>query len=293
MTTAIVHYPEKRKALLMKAGLLDNRKVEIRAYVSKEKHPINKQQPLIDYRMAKEQIAGTQKPNSTQLYNWTDGLDLEERKIINEECGVQFYNEDSRVLLRHGMTLDLSIPADAALWNFIKYNPILGKREADCRNGNIRFYVYDAVAVTSERSNNRSLKIKALELYQKLTPNQMRECLGLLGMDTKVMSEMEVKDTFGEECEENYKTVLDRWNAEDKEHRVMLNNLIFNGVLTTDVETKRIMRNGNIFAADVDSALLIIKDPSNSQLMKSLLADLRNKVMPIAKSTTRKTTTKK
>jgi hypothetical protein len=292
MNTAI-YYPEERKELLMKAGLIVNKKVEIRAYVSKEKHPLNKNQHLVDYRNAKENLAGTYKPNSNQIYKWSDGLTQEEKRIIHEECGVPYHDLDTRFMLKHGLVLDLNIPADCAIWRFIEHNPILGRSEEECKNGFKRFYIYDAIKLTGQRAANRSLMINALELYQKLNVLQMSECLGLLGIDASTMSEHDIRDLFGQECETNYKKVLELWNAEDKEHRVMLNNLIFHGILTIDPEKKTIMRKGSPFASDKDAALLLISDKDNATLLKGLMAELKGKVKPQTKQSRPRNTIKK
>ena len=272
-----VYYPAKHKSLLQKVGLIqEGKKIVIRAYTSDKKStmPGMQNQPMIDYRRAKEHVSGVKMPNSNMIYWWGNGLTQKDIDIIHQECGVMLHDENTYFELFHGKVLDLSNPNDSAWYKFLQHNDVIAKRKEDC-SFHRRFYFFDQEEVAKRKSGKRELKIAAFKLYQEFTVEQMRELLLLMGTNPGGLSDGEVRDLFGDEADKNPALMMERHMMEDRKERVFLNDLIDNTILHTDSETSRIMKGAAAFAQDYDSALILLKDPSQKGLVKALSIELK------------------
>jgi len=158
------NYPQQHESLLRKAGLIGSGFLEVKAIHRYKTQHVS--EDGITFEIVKRpEIDDLAVGSTTPVLNsagqiagyWANGLTSEERRIINEECGVPFFylNEpinslsnypmqsDTTLSIREGQIFDLSNPKDVAFVRCIsEVISTIGMNKQEALDNGATFYFY-------------------------------------------------------------------------------------------------------------------------------------------------------
>lgn len=159
-----INYPKQHENLLRKAGLLGTGYLEVKAIHRYKTQHISEDGMTFEI-VKRPEIDDLAVGSTSAVFNqagqiagyWANGLTSEERRIINEECGVPYYylNEpinpitgvamhpDTMFTIREGQIFDLSNPKDVAFVRCIsEVISTIGLNKQEAVDNNAMFYFF-------------------------------------------------------------------------------------------------------------------------------------------------------
>ena len=207
-----MNYPKQHEDLLRKAGLLGKGKLEVRAIHTIREHSIS-QDGGTTFEKQKRPDSYKSMTTSTSLVKntagriagyWADGLTAEERRIINEECGVPFFflddrlkdtegkyiNPDTRINIVEGMVFDLEVPADVATVLVLKeVASTIGIDKKDAMMHGADFYFHSQEEEEQETKAIRATRRNAAKLVEELNSKEKHKVVRILILQDELMAD--------------------------------------------------------------------------------------------------------
>ena len=203
--TNVQAYPKKHEELLRKAGLLGNGYLEVKAIHRYKIQQVSEDGITFETRKVPENddLASTA---TTAIFDsngliagyWANGLTTEERRIINEECGVPYiylnepinpmtgkpYNSDTLLRIVEGQVFDLSNPKDVAIVRVLsQVVSTIGANEREARDNDAGFYFYSKEEEKQQKVETVKQRKGAAKLVEELNTKQKRDIVRIMALD--------------------------------------------------------------------------------------------------------------
>lgn len=299
--TSAIFYPKQHTELLRKANLLGSGFVEIKAIHRYKKQEVSEDgitfkeesRPEVDDLMTTStscilnqsgQIAG----------NWTNGLTSEEKRIINEECGVPLFylnepinqvtgkqqNLDTIIHVREGQIFDLTNPRDVAMMRVLfEVVSTIGKDKKEAIDNGASFYFHSKEEEKKEKEIETKKRKGAARLIDELSGKEKRQIVRIMILDGNYpadpfITEAMASEIFDEVAFTMPADVLDAHVKEQKDKYICAMSLIRNGHIESgSISDGPYFKNQTIYGkkthiADSHSEL-ILKIDSHHDLMKA------------------------
>lgn len=200
-----MNYPKKHEDLLRKAGLLGTGFLEVRAIHNIRTMSVS--EDGMTYETVKRPDAEDILSTSTSpVYDsagniagyWATGLTVEEREIINKECGVpycylgdrevnaagKYVHPDTRLSITEGQIFDLSVPADVAMVRLLaEVISTIGMNEREARDNNARFFFYSREEEKKAKDEAAKKRRNAAKLVDELSTEAKVQVVKILSFD--------------------------------------------------------------------------------------------------------------
>ena len=295
-----LYYPKQHEELLRKAGLLGTGYLEVRA-VQKYKL-VNVSEDGITFREEKRPeiddiSSGATTPvldSSGQIAGyWANGLTSEEKRIINEECGVPFfylnepvnpmtgkpYHADSTLTVTEGQIFDLSNPRDVAYVRVLfEVVSTIGKDKQEAMDHGAFFYFFSKEEEKAEKEKEIKRRKGAAALIDKLSRKEKRNIVRILILDGEYpadpyIGEEQAEEIFDEVAFAMPYEVLRAHETERKENYICAKALMHSGHIEAGSIDGPFYKNPTIYGqkyhlADSFSELMI-KIDTHVDLMKA------------------------
>ena len=251
-----IFYPRQHEELLRKAGLLGTGFLEVRA-VQRYKLQ-NVSEDGITFREEKRpEIDDIATGNTSPVFDssgliagyWANGLTSEEKRIINEECGVPFfylnepnnpltgkpYHPDTILSLNEGQLFNLSNPRDVAYVRVLfEVVSTIGKDKQEAMDHGAFFYFFSKEEEKQEKEKEIKKRKGAAALIDKLSKKQKRDCVRILILDGDYPADPYINEDIAEEIFDEVAfsmpyEVLRAYDTEKKENYICAKALIHSG----------------------------------------------------------------
>lgn len=295
-----IFYPKQHEELLRKAGLLGTGYLEVRA-VQKYK-TVNVSEDGITFRDEKRpEIDDLATGNTSPVFDssgliagyWANGLTSEEKRIINEECGVPFfylneptnpltgkpYHPDSVLSLSEGQLFNLSNPRDVAYVRVLfEVVSTIGKDKQEALDHGAFFYFFSKEEEKQEKEKEIKKRKGAAALIDKLSKKQKRDCVRILILDGDYPADPYINEDIAEEIFDEVAfsmpyEVLRAHDTEKKENYICAKALIHSGHIEASSIDGPYFKNPTVYGqkthlADSFSELMV-KIDTHFDLMKA------------------------
>lgn len=293
-------YPKQHEELLRKAGLLGTGFLEVRA-VQKYKLQ-NVSEDGITFREEKRpEIDDLASGNTSPVFNssgliagyWANGLTTEEKRIINEECGVPYfylnepnnpltgkpYHADTILSLNEGQLFNLSNPRDVAYVRVLfEVVSTIGKDKQEAVDHGAFFYFFSKEEEKQEKEKEIKKRKGAASLIDKLSKKQKRDCVRILILDgdypaDPYISEDIAENIFDEVAFSMPYEVLRAYDTENKENYICAKALIHSGHIEAGSIDGPYFKNPTVYGQKTHLAdglsELMVKIDTHFDLMKA------------------------
>ena len=174
-----------------------------------------------------------------------------------------------------GLLLDDSIPRQAMIIKFLTGH----KRVAtslDKLDAGKDYLLINREAEAIEQNKQNKLRRDAIKEFDKLSLDQMRQCLRLFGMSSDRMSNELVESTLFGLVDKNPKKFFDKWiNKKAKETEFLLEQAIAKGVIRKD--KTHYFYGTDMFADTLPDAIAYLDSKKNQDLRLSIINEVENK----------------
>lgn len=249
-------YPKQHEELLRKAGLIGSGYLEVKA-IHKYKNQHVSEDGITFTEVKRPEIDDIAIGYTTPVFDrsglisgyWANGLTSEEKRIINEECGVPFIylgeainqmtgkpnHIDTVLTVKEGDIYDLSNPRDVAIVRCLfEVVSTIGKDKQEAMDNGAMFYFYSK----EEEKKTKELEVKkrkgAAQLIDKLNKREKRQIVRILILNGDYpadphLSEEVAEEIFDEAAFSLPYEILEASNTERKEDYICAKLLIFSG----------------------------------------------------------------
>ena len=173
------------------------------------------------------------------------------------------------------LLLDDSIPRQAMIIKFLSGH----KRVAtslDKLDAGKDYLLINREAEAVEQNKQNKLRRDAIKEFDKLSLDQMRQCLRLFGMSGDRMSNELVESTLFGLVDKQPKRFFDKWvNNKSKDTEYILEQAIAKGVIRKD--KTHYFYGSDMFADTLESAIAYLDDKKNQDLKISIINETKNK----------------
>jgi hypothetical protein len=287
-----MNYPQQHEELLRKAGLIGTGKLEVRAIHRNREHTVSKDGG-VTYEKERRPESSKRLSTSTSLLKnsagniagyWANGLTAEEKRIINEECGVPFFNlgnpavgadgkflyPDTRLQVLEGHVYDLSVPADVATVLVLKeIASTIGMDMRDAMMHGADLYFYSQEEEEQENAKVRIMRKSAAKLIEDLSTKEKHKVVRILILQDELiadqfLSQDAARDIFDDVAFTMPTQVLKANEIADKQQFIVSMTLVKAGYIEADSKDGPYYKNESVFGSRVHLA------DSLSELIKNI-----------------------
>ncbi len=173
------------------------------------------------------------------------------------------------------LLLDDSIPRQAMIIKFLSGH----KRVAtslDKLDAGKDYLLINREAEAIEQNKQNKLRRDAIKEFDKLSLDQMRQCLRLFGMSADRMSNELVESTLFGLVDKQPKKFFDKWvNNKSKDTEYMIEQAIAKGVIRK--EKTNYFYGTDLFATTLDEAIAYLDNKKNQDLKLAIINETQNK----------------
>lgn len=173
------------------------------------------------------------------------------------------------------LLLDDSIPRQAMIIKFLSGH----KRVAtslDKLDAGKDYLLINREAEAVEQNKQNKLRRDAIKEFDKLSLDQMRQCLRLFGMSADRMSNELVESTLFGLVDKQPKKFFDKWvNNKSKDTEYMIEQAIAKGVIRK--EKTNYFYGTDLFATTLDEAIAYLDNKKNQDLKLAIINETENK----------------
>ena len=173
------------------------------------------------------------------------------------------------------LLLDDSIPRQAMIIKFLSGH----KRVAtslDKLDAGKDYLLINREAEAVEQNKQNKLRRDAIKEFDKLSLDQMRQCLRLFGMSADRMSNELVESTLFGLVDKQPKKFFDKWvNNKSKDTEYMIEQAIAKGVIRKD--KTNYFYGTDLFATTLDEAIAYLDNKKNQDLKLAIINETQNK----------------
>ena len=235
---------------------------------------------LIKYRHCFDYIA----PYYTRSGSIYTGLTPEDEKYFEKALGYEeghlaktseFWTTFCVKVGTRSLLLDDSIPRQAMIIKFLSGH----KRVAtslDKLDAGKDYLLINREAEAVEQNKQNKLRRDAIKEFDKLSLDQMRQCLRLFGMSSDRMSGELVESTLFSMVDKNPKKFFDKWvNNKAKDTEFLLEQAIAKGVIRKD--KTHYFYGTDMFADTLEDAIAYLDSKKNQDLKLAIINETNNK----------------
>lgn len=235
---------------------------------------------LIKYKNCFDYIA----PYFTRSGSIYTGLTPEDEKYFEKALGYEeghlaktseFWQTFCVKVGTRTLLLDDSIPRQAMIIKFLSGH----KRVAtslDKLDAGKDYLLINREAEAVEQNKQNKLRRDAIKEFDKLSLDQMRQCLRLFGMSADRMSNELVESTLFGLVDKQPKRFFDKWvNNKSKDTEYLLEQAIAKGVIRKD--KTHYFYGTDMFADSLDEAIGYLNDKKNQDLKLAIINETNNK----------------
>ena len=235
---------------------------------------------LVKYRHCFDYIA----PYFTRSGSIYTGLTPEDEKYFEKALGYEeghlaktsdFWTTFSVKIGARTLLLDDSIPRQAMIIKFLSGH----KRVAtslDKLDAGKDYLLINREAEAVEQNKQNKLRRDAIKEFDKLSLDQMRQCLRLFGMSADRMSNELVESTLFSLVDKQPKRFFDKWvNNKAKETEFLLEQAIAKGVIRKD--KTHYFYGTDMFADTLEDAIAYLDNKKNQDLKLAIINETNNK----------------
>ena len=235
---------------------------------------------FLKYRNCFDYIA----PYFTRSGSIYTGLTPEDEKYFEKALGYEeghlaktseFWSTFCVKVGARGLLLDDSIPRQAMIIKFLTGH----KRVAtslDKLDAGKDYLLINREAEAVEQNKQNKLRRDAIKEFDKLSIEQMRQCLRLFGMSADRMSNELVESTLFGMVDKNPKKFFDKWiNNKAKDTEFLLEQAIAKGVIRKD--KTHYFYGTDMFADTLPDAIAYLDSKKNQDLKLAIINETNNK----------------
>jgi hypothetical protein len=235
---------------------------------------------LVKYRHCFDYIA----PYFTRSGSIYTGLTPEDERYFEKALGYEeghlaktsdFWTTFSVKIGARTLLLDDSIPRQAMIIKFLTGH----KRVAtslDKLDAGKDYLLINREAEAVEQNKQNKLRRDAIKEFDKLSLDQMRQCLRLFGMSADRMSNELVESTLFNLVDKQPKRFFDKWvNNKAKETEFLLEQAISKGVIRKD--KTHYFYGTDMFADTLEDAIAYLDNKKNQDLRLAIINETNNK----------------
>ena len=235
---------------------------------------------LVKYRHCFDYIA----PYFTRSGSIYTGLTPEDEKYFEKALGYEeghlaktsdFWTTFSVKIGARTLLLDDSIPRQAMMIKFLSGH----KRVAtslDKLDAGKDYLLINREAEAIEQNKQNKLRRDAIKEFDKLSLDQMRQCLRLFGMSSDRMSNELIESTLFNLVDKQPKKFFDKWvNNKAKDTEYILEQAIAKGVIRKD--KTHYFYGSDMFADSLDDAIAYLDSKKNQDLKLAIINETKNK----------------
>lgn len=235
---------------------------------------------LVKYRNCFDYIA----PYFTRSGSIYTGLTPEDEKYFEKALGYEeghlaktsdFWTTFSVKIGARTLILDDSIPRQAMIIKFLSGH----KRVAtslDKLDAGKDYLLINREAEAIEQNKQNKLRRDAIKEFDKLSLDQMRQCLRLFGMSADRMSNELVESTLFGLIDKQPKRFFDKWvNNKVKDTEYLIEQAISKGVIRKD--KTNYFYGSDMFATSIDEAIAYLDNKKNQDLKLAIINETNNK----------------
>ena len=235
---------------------------------------------LVKYRHCFDYIA----PYFTRSGSIYTGLTPEDEKYFEKALGYEeghlaktseFWTTFCVKVGTRSLLLDDSIPRQAMIIKFLSGH----KRVAtslDKLDAGKDYLLINREAEAIEQNKQNKLRRDAIKEFDKLSLDQMRQCLRLFGMSSDRMSNELVESTLFNMVDKQPKKFFDKWvNNKAKETEFLLEQAIAKGVIRKD--KTHYFYGSDMFADTLEDAIAYLDSKKNQDLKLAIINETNNK----------------
>jgi len=235
---------------------------------------------LIKYKNCFDYIA----PYYTRSGSIYTGLTPEDEKYFEKALGYEeghlaktsdFWQTFCVKIGTRTLILDDSIPRQAMIIKFLSGH----KRVAtslDKLDAGKDYLLINREAEAVEQNKQNKLRRDAIKEFDKLSLDQMRQCLRLFGMSSDRMSNELVESTLFGLVDKQPKKFFDKWvNNKSKETEYLLEQAISKGVIRKD--KTNYFYGTDLLATSLDEAIAYLDNKKNQDLKLAIINETENK----------------
>jgi hypothetical protein len=286
-----IYYPKKHEELLRKAGLIGTGYLEVKA-IHKFKNMQVSEDGITFTEVKRPEIDDIAIGQTTAVFDrsgfiagyWANGLTVEERKIINEECGVPYiylaesinpatgkpFHPDTTFTVKEGDIYDLSNPRDVALVRCLfEVVSTIGKDKNEALDNGAMFYFYSKEEEKKEKEKEIKRRKGAAQLVDKLSKSEKRQIVRILILDGDYPADPHVSEEIAEEIFDEAAfslpfEVLKAHDTENKENYICCKLLLHSGHIEASSIDGPFYKNPTVYGQKTHLA------DSFSELMKKI-----------------------
>lgn len=235
---------------------------------------------LVKYRHCFDYIA----PYFTRSGSIYTGLTPEDEKYFEKALGYEeghlaktseFWTTFCVKVGTRSLLLDDSIPRQAMIIKFLSGH----KRVAtslDKLDAGKDYLLINREAEAIEQNKQNKLRRDAIKEFDKLSLDQMRQCLRLFGMSSDRMSNELVESTLFNMVDKQPKKFFDKWvNNKAKDTEFLLEQAIAKGVIRKD--KTHYFYGTDMFADTLEDAIAYLDSKKNQDLKLAIINETNNK----------------
>ena len=235
---------------------------------------------LIKYKNCFDYIA----PYYTRSGSIYTGLTPEDERYFEKALGYEeghlaktsdFWTTFSVKIGARTLLLDDSIPRQAMIIKFLTGH----KRVAtslDKLDAGKDYLLINREAEAVEQNKQNKLRRDAIKEFDKLSLDQMRQCLRLFGMSADRMSNELVESTLFNLVDKQPKRFFDKWvNNKAKDTEFLLEQAIAKGVIRKD--KTHYFYGTDMFADTLEDAIAYLDNKKNQDLKLAIINETNNK----------------
>jgi hypothetical protein len=245
MNTA--NYPTKYKNLLIEAGLIGTGERIVKTLVAGNRRTtldeqsdtwVESEEFETDFRGSAEYFAPVILAGGIIAGDWRHGLDAEQIRKINQECGVQVYDANTMIYIYDGKRFDLGNPSHMAEFRIIERGNVIAGNRNTLQAGQ-RFYFVSTEEVEKEKRKVREQKVEAITLSNTLDVEEKRMVLEMANWRYKLghsgsMSDQQVRDVFADlALGDHYARVVEIYNMPGKRFYSLMYACFDHGILVS------------------------------------------------------------
>lgn len=235
---------------------------------------------LVKYKACFDYIA----PYFTRSGSIYTGLTPEDEKYYEKALGYEnghlsktsaFWTNFCVKVGSRGLILDDSIPRQAMIIKFLSNHKRVATSLDKLTIGKDYLLINrEAEAIETNRINK--IRRDAIKEFDKLSLEQMRKCLRILGIKADRMSNELVESTLFNLVDKQPNRFFDKWvNNKQKETEFILEEAIAKGVIRKD--KTHYFYGSDMFADSLDEAIAYLNDKKNQDLKLSIINETNNK----------------
>jgi hypothetical protein len=280
----------KRKEMNKTAAISDDMMVLLHKYNMWEDRTIEIKATHPKFSISETFVCAVQDSRTNQFMTGQNMIPLEDKEKLNKYTGFLIIDESSSLSISAGMELNMRIPHDCAIVRLIELgNPEIAPSLDDVIPSKHRFYIHDRQQSAKRTLKKHDMRKEAFMLDDKLTTQEKRDLLTLIGFNHVHYSDLEVRSIFAGQISDEPEKLLEEHKRSDKLQRVLINRLLEASILTKN-DIGEIWYNKLLIGADFEQAIVYVSNPANSEHIVSLnlKLDELNKPKKVVKPRTSK-----